>query len=174
MIKNLFNKNKKTEQHLIEIKIILLILVLMSVLNIITICSNRHSYKNRKNNTKYVKSTSQNTEDLINKTVCLWNGRKNPCKEIKYFNREEIDDFNKYQNKELTKEQIERLNKYNAKIVLYKSEDNKLLGISCPSLSINKKGKEKFMVLDFVDNNLDKLIKKSNNKENIACPPVIK
>ena len=163
--KNL-NSEQKIEQHLFEIKILLLLIFLLSI-------SFDKSQKNTKKQFNRNKDTYkfERIDDIENKTACLWNGKGRPCYEIKYKTRVEDTDLNKFQKVKLSNEEITRLKNYNAMVIVYKDtfEDN-ILAVSCPSLSINKKDKANFMTKDFVNKKLKTVVGKDGK---ITCPPMI-
>lgn len=163
------NENQKIEQHLLELKILLLIILLFVVVfAIMPKCDkNSRRQQKRKHNYKF-----ERIDDVENKTACLWNGKGKPCYEIKYSTREEYKNLNDFQKIKLNNEELVKLQKYNSMVIVYKDsfEDN-ILAVSCPSLSVNKKGTEKFMIKDFVNKKLKAVVNYKDNK--ITCPAMI-
>ncbi len=166
--KNL-NNDQKIEQHLFEIKILLLIILFLSVVSFFVFNKSSKNTKKqfrKKNNYKF-----ERIDDIENKTACLWNGKGKPCYEIKYNTREEYKNFNDFQKIKLTNEQIARLKNYNAVVIVYKdSFENNILAVSCPVLSINKKDIANFMIKDFVNKKLKSVLAKDGK---ITCPIMI-
>ncbi len=172
---SLFNKNKKTEEHLIEIKFILLFIFFVLGLNFILllILMNVKNNRNKKySNSKY-KQYNCKEEDIINKTVYLYNGKHKPCLEIKYDIKEESIKLNDFQKDKLNEIDLKLLTDNNAKVILYKDKINNILGVSCPRFSIHNDRMTIFMN-DFTGNNLNKLFIDKNKKDSLLCPPMIK
>lgn len=174
---SLFNKNKKTEEHLIEIKFILLFIFFVLGLNFILLLilinvKNNYNKKYSNSNSKY-KQYNCKEEDIINKIVYLYNGKHKPCLEIKYDIKEESIKLNDFQKDKLNEIDLKLLTDNNAKVILYKDKTNNILGVSCPRFSIHNDRMTIFMN-DFTGNNLNKLFIDKNKKDSLLCPPMIK
>ena len=167
--KNL-NNDQKIEQHLFEIKILCLFILLFSIITFF-VSINNSSKNNKKQFKKKNAYKFERIDDIENKTACLWDGKGKPCYEVKYEIRQENKNLNDFQKIKLSEEELTRLKNYNAVVIVYKDKfEGSILAVSCPSLSINKKDRANFMIKDFVNKKLKTVLGKDDK---ITCPPMI-
>ena len=166
--KNL-NNDQKIEQHLFEIKVLLLVILFLSIISFFIF--NKASKNNKKTFKKKDYHKFERVEDLENKTACLWDAMGKPCYEVKYETRQENKNLNDFQKIKLNDKELARLKNYNAVVIIYKDKfEGNIIAVSCPYLSINKKDRANFIIKDFVNKKLRMVVDKNDK---ITCPPMI-